>query len=251
MMKKTSIKKLLVSAMAVLCIGSNFSTTALANTGVTGVHVPSIEEQLAQMTPEQRQQYQEKVEASKRMAEQLKQRAGSPRANDMKVLPGFTTYAQEKRNYCVPASVYGALRYINNSSPSQSSIADTLKISGQGTKFDDDILVYLGKKQTRNPYALAQGGWKELTVSQLKTTLDSYNAVPLFCANVTRINNWQYDLWGSPHVVNIIGSTSDGEQFMISDPYAYWASMDNNTYIPDQYSIDATHLEYSKIAYIW
>lgn len=236
--------------MAVLCIGSNFSTTALANTGVTGVHVPSIEEQLAQMTPEQRQQYQEKVEASKRMAEQLKQRAGSPRANDMKVLPGFVTYDQEQKNYCVPATVYGALRYINGSSPSQSSIAGTLGTTSAGTDFDEDVLVYLGKHQTRTSYALATGGWKELTASQLKTSLDVYKAVPLFCAQVTTRNEWQYDL-PSNHVVNIIGSTGDGEEFMISDPYAAWVRSDTGMDIPDQYSMDATHLEWSKIAYMW
>lgn len=249
MMKKTSIKKLLVSAMAVLCIGSNFSTTALANTGVTGVHVPSIEEQLAQMTPEQRQQYQEKVEASKRMAEQLKQRAGSPRANDMKVLPGFVTYDQEQKNYCVPATVYGALRYINGSSPSQSSIAKTLKTNSSGTDFNDDILVYLNNKQTRIPYALCTQTWTEQMASDLKTTLDVYNAVPIFCARITTADKWIYEIQSNDpiHVVNVIGSTSDGRQFKISDPY----SGKYTTNVPSQYTMESENMCNAGIAFIW
>lgn len=233
--------------MAVLCIGSNFSTTALANTGVTGVHVPSIEEQLAQMTPEQRQQYQEKVEASKRMAEQLKQRAGSPRANDMKVLPGFVTYDQEQKNYCVPATVYGALRYINGSSPSQSSIAKTLKTNSSGTDFNDDILVYLNNKQTRIPYALCTQTWTEQMASDLKTTMDIYNAVPIFCAYA--MEDWYYTIPGTDpvHAVNVIGSTSDGRQFKISDPYS-GKYMSN---VPSQYTMNATDMCKAGIAFVW
>lgn len=125
-------------------------------------------------------------------------------------LPGtFTMYQQETDTYCGPACVKSALMYINDSSPSQTSINRSIKQDFSA------IPKYINKRQSRSPYILLTSPTQTNITSTI--TVDIRHEIPTFLRlSGTSTPSWYYSTNG--HCVLSNAVYSDYSKIQIADP---------------------------------
>lgn len=130
-------------------------------------------------------------------------------------LKNFTIYMQEEDNYCGPACVKSALKYLAGSSPSQTTIHKAINMD------ITRIPAYVNARQSKNGYVL-----KKLSSNNSTRTADLKERIgydinghkaPVFLRiDGTSSSNWYYATAG--HCILATGIYTDGSKIQIADP---------------------------------
>ena len=220
---RSCIMKRLLTVMLVVSVFLSMSVTASAtetqfevpevssNTIFFGENVLTKEqnsEYLASLSSYDLQKIAEKEEYATQISSARKIRAGS-----LITVPNtYTMYQQETDNYCIPATVKSILMYINGSSPSQATIADTTgtdptKIPGYlNDRQDACYYVYTAKSN------FDQDGM----CSKLYSTIVNNKVPASMGISGTTSSNWYYATNG--HSLAVFGIYDDYSYIRIGDP---------------------------------
>lgn len=132
-------------------------------------------------------------------------------------LPGtFIMYQQADDNYCIPACVQSALKYINGSSPSQETIYDDMMpflVIG-GVAFSD-IPEYMNEKIDQH-YMIVSSPNKDTMLGCISYDIQTDKIPPFLRIEDSSGSYWQYSTDG--HCVLSNAFYSDQSKVQIADP---------------------------------
>lgn len=140
-------------------------------------------------------------------------RSMSTNAGSLISVPGvFIMCQQEEDNYCIPATVRSILLYINDSSPSQSTIAATT-----GTD-PSKIPAYLNDRQDEITYVYVKKSifTQDGMCSRLYSTIVNNKLPASMGISGTTSKNWFYSTSG--HSLVVLGIYDDYSYIYIGDP---------------------------------
>ncbi len=201
---------------------SHGSVTNTVNTGDILSPVESVEEQLAELSAEQRAMAIEKFNDEGSEIEVV------PYAATWEYLDGFAIYKQSESYYCVVASCKAAMQYLTGASDSQDNIAKDLGTTTSGTSFGN-ARTYLNSHQSRNAYISRDASTSQSTMEiNFYSAIHTYDAPPLISVKLSTIGGWAYN--ASAHTMCIAGARSDKAYFYIADPYIKWVDEDTSMF---------------------
>ena len=138
------------------------------------------------------------------------EKAQTGHAASLKRLQNFTIYMQEEDNYCAPACVKSALRFIAGSSPSQTTIHKSLNMNF--TK----IPGFMNAREKKCYYVLGNFYSTADLMGKIETDVVRVN-VPVFLRiDGTTSSNWYYATNG--HCILATGIYTDKSKVQIADP---------------------------------
>ena len=130
-------------------------------------------------------------------------------------------YRQEEPYYCGPATLKQTEDFFNNSSSSQSTIANIVGTTTDGTELSE-MKEYLNDNTTN---AYADLWWyanQDAFIDTIISSIDSDVPPVLHMSSSSSdvgYNKWLYTTSG--HYMNIRGYTSSGDRIAVADPYGY------------------------------
>jgi len=213
------VKKLMIVLLMISLLFS-FSLTTYAETEdlnkkplITGeINLSEKEEQeyLDSMSKDDFLKIQEKEQEEKLLNSQITTKAVTKIS-----IPGtFTMYQQINNYYCAPASVKSVLQYINGSSASQSTIANGLGTTSDGTS-PTKIAPYLNQKQSFYYARFANPSQTDMCDKLYATITGPKKPCLMSIVNISG-SNWHYSTGGHRLVINAI--YSDKSKIQFADP---------------------------------
>lgn len=204
---------MLLSMSVTAFAAENHIGTAQASTGnkISGELVLTDQqnaEYLASLSEVELQKIAEKEKAATQIVRNTMTRSGS-----LITVPNtYTMYQQETDNYCIPATVKSILMYINGTSPSQSTIAETT--GTDPTKIPD----YLNDRQDECYYIYTAKSKfdQEGMCSRLYSTIVNNDVPASMGISGTTASNWYYVTNG--HSLAVFGIYDDYSYIRFGDP---------------------------------
>lgn len=170
------------------------------------------QEFLESRTPEQLKQIDQKISLRNSLLQNQYEKENNTKSATKISIPGtFTMYQQETEYYCAPACVKSVLMYINNSSPSQSSIDSFIeqsfvRIPAYMYMNQDECTYILDSSPTQSH--ITASVYLDVTVEEVPTFIRLQN---------TTTGSWYGAFAGHCVLANAI--YSDYSAIQIADPY--------------------------------
>ena len=209
------MKKIAACVSAGLLLTS-FSATMASAASVSGDNMKASASDYAaytrSLTKEDKAAIAAKEAACKKLAAKKVQ---TGEAASLTRLKDFVIYKQEKDNFCGPACVKSALRFLTGSSPSQTTIDKSIK------KNIVNVPAYMNARQNKAYYILAKlPSNNGVNTTELKTRIGydiNDRKIPSFMRiDGTTSSNWYYATDG--HCILATGIYTDGSKIQIADP---------------------------------
>lgn len=131
-------------------------------------------------------------------------------------LSGYLVYNQTTSYNCGPAAVQAALRYLNGSTPTQATIAESCGTTTSGT-YLADMLTYINDEQDENTYISKYQANSTNMKNCLYSGVVTYDAPPIIGMAFSSNDGWLYSSGG--HFMSVYGAMSDKSEFALADPW--------------------------------
>lgn len=157
-------------------------------------------------------------------------------------LPNFPYYYQQSGYWCIPATVQMTLKYVNGSSPSQSSLADSMGVDISSGVPLSEAVPFLNNEQSRAGYTQIWPGSVSAMRDDFYAIMKNENAPAIISTKFSTDEGYPYDM-NYHHALCVTGQKADGESFRLHDPIL-------NANVPESYYITPSNIKVGLKSYI-
>lgn len=159
-------------------------------------------------------------------------------------LSNYIIYAQNTVYNCGPACVQAALRNLNGSAPSQSTIEMECGTTITGTRLSN-MIKYINTKQSKNKY-IAKYEVDSTTMKDcIYRGIVTYKAAPIIGMKFRKSEGWLYDT--NAHFMSIYGINRDRTSVSLADPWIGYSEKLSNRSWSYTKSSDMVYKAYNSV----
>lgn len=215
-MEELSMKKLfsIIVCIVMILSFSNAVNAEEVSININGMleYNESISSQNSKLSPEDV----EKINKKYAILQHYMQNQNISRATTWTHLPGtFYLYYQTTNYNCGPACVQSAIKYINGTAPSQSTVATGCGTTTNGS-YLSNMVTYLNSMQNKNNYVDLYQEGRDTFKFCLYSTIHDVKVPAIVGFGCSKNDGWLYNSNG--HVVCINAARDDYEAFQLADP---------------------------------
>lgn len=221
-------KKIISTVLALTMMVSMSISVFAAESGTVGptdgdviTEKKSIDQQLSEYlartdkTPEAKQAALQKAELAKSLTNGTNILSHASRATSKNL--SMTFYSQSNSYYCGPATTQQTLKYLNGSSPSQSTLATELGTTSSSGTDTNNISDYLNNNTDKSYSVL--WWWADASALSDMVITDVDAGTPIVAhVIISTKSEWPYTTTG--HYMNYNGYSSSGSSINVTDPWA-------------------------------
>ena len=236
-MRKTLLTTFVMIAVILAIVVQTFAFSAVS-TGDVLSEGKSLEEQLAELSPERQAELLAKVNRQRDYSFNQVTRTIS----SWDIIDDFNGYTQESDIYCVIACCQSVIHCVANIYYTQSQIAENIGLNSDGVPFGN-ALTYL------NDYQDAWTFYHETSISTYNNVMSDFlfaigSDVPVVMSTIfSKSDGWIYTT-SLGHTMVAYGIKSDASEIAISDPYLVRLS---NKYDYDEYEYTTPYYDMDSV----